>query len=118
MDGLWSAAVLICPCQLHRQFAIAQYLYANISDEDKEKLLFHPDTGRWAGYKHPYGFKVGPLGSVVYPWTHNDQRERGPRDGIEQFNWYRREWEDDSCLPKCILPLMDEIRAFAEVSTA
>ena len=45
--------------QLHRQFAIAQYLYNNITDEDKERLLFDPDTGRWSGYKHPYGFKVG-----------------------------------------------------------
>lgn len=46
------------PMQLHRQFAIAQYLYNNITDEDKERLLFDPDTGRWSGYKHPYGFKV------------------------------------------------------------
>lgn len=44
--------------QLHRQFAIAQYLYHNISEEDKQRLLFDPDTGRWSGYKHPYGFKV------------------------------------------------------------
>jgi hypothetical protein len=44
--------------QLHRQFALAQYLYKNISDEDKERLLFDPDTGVWSGYKHPYGFKV------------------------------------------------------------
>jgi isopenicillin N synthase-like dioxygenase len=44
--------------QLHRQFALAQYLYHNISDEDKRKLLFSPDTGVWSGYKHPYGFKV------------------------------------------------------------
>jgi hypothetical protein len=44
--------------QLHRQFALAQYLYNNISEEDKERLLFDPETGRWSGYKHPYGFKV------------------------------------------------------------
>ena len=44
--------------QLHRQFAIAQYLYHNISEEDKERLLFNPETGVWSGYKHPYGFKV------------------------------------------------------------
>ncbi|KAL6230644.1 hypothetical protein BDW75DRAFT_234248 [Aspergillus navahoensis] len=44
--------------QLHRQFALAQYLYNNnISEEDKERLLFDPETGRWSGYKHPYGFK-------------------------------------------------------------
>jgi phosphoenolpyruvate carboxylase len=35
--------------QLHRQFGIAQYLYNNISEEDKQRLLFHPETGRWAG---------------------------------------------------------------------
>jgi isopenicillin N synthase-like dioxygenase len=44
--------------QLHRQFALAQYLYNNISEEDKERLLFNPETGAWSGYKHPYGFKV------------------------------------------------------------
>lgn len=47
--------------QLHRQFALAQYLYNNISEEDKDRLLFDPDTGRWSGYKHPYGFKVRDL---------------------------------------------------------
>lgn len=52
--------------QLHRQFALAQYLYNNISEEDKERLLFDPDTGRWSGYKHPYGFKV-PLPFHIYP---------------------------------------------------
>lgn len=44
--------------QLHRQFALAQYLYKNISDEDKQRLLFDPETGIWSGYKHPFGFKV------------------------------------------------------------
>lgn len=44
--------------QLHRQFALAQYLYNNISEEDKSRLLFSPDSGEWSGYKHPYGFKV------------------------------------------------------------
>jgi isopenicillin N synthase-like dioxygenase len=44
--------------QLHRQFALAQYLYNNISEEDKERLLFNPETGAWSGYKHPFGFKV------------------------------------------------------------
>ncbi|WRT70487.1 uncharacterized protein IL334_007485 [Kwoniella shivajii] len=84
--------------QLHRQFSLANHLHKNISAEDKEKLLFHPDTGRWAGYKHPYGFK----------------RHKGPEDGISQFNWYAKEWEDYGLIPKCILPFMDEIRAFAE----
>ncbi|KIR30163.1 flavonol synthase [Cryptococcus deuterogattii 99/473] len=87
--------------QLHRQFALAQYLYDNITEEDKEALLFHPDTGRWAGYKHPYGFK----------------RHKGVKDGIEQFNWYTAEWEDINRVPKCLHPFMDEIRAFAEYLT-
>ncbi|KAL4908303.1 hypothetical protein BDW74DRAFT_174993 [Aspergillus multicolor] len=87
--------------QLHRQFAIAQYLYNNISEEDKEKLLFDPDTGRWSGYKHPYGFK----------------RHRGPADGIEQFNFYNREWNDPSRIPSCLHPFMDEITAFCNYLT-
>lgn len=44
--------------QLHRQFSLAQYLYNKISEEDKSRLLFSPETGEWSGYKHPYGFKV------------------------------------------------------------
>lgn len=55
-----------CDLQLHRQFALAQYLYNNISDEDKERLLFNPETGVWSGYKHPYGFKVNTY------WLLND----------------------------------------------
>ncbi|KAL4958442.1 hypothetical protein BDW69DRAFT_190914 [Aspergillus filifer] len=87
--------------QLHRQFALAQYLYNNISEEDKERLLFDPDTGRWSGYKHPFGFK----------------RHRGPADGIEQFNWYNREWNDLSRIPTCLHPFMDEIEAFCNYLT-
>lgn len=33
-----------------------------MSDADKEGLLFTPETGKWAGYKHPFGFKVRRLG--------------------------------------------------------
>ncbi|WWD18883.1 hypothetical protein CI109_103338 [Kwoniella shandongensis] len=88
--------------QLHRQFGIAQYLYDNITEEDKERLLFSPDeTGQWAGYKHPYGFK----------------RFKGPKDGIEQFNWYTQQWEDHNLVPECVRPFMDEIQAFAEYLT-
>ncbi|WVQ81087.1 hypothetical protein IAT38_003209 [Cryptococcus sp. DSM 104549] len=87
--------------QLHRQFALAQYLYDNITEEDKERLLFDPDTGRWAGYKHPYGFK----------------RFKGPKDGIEQFNWYTAQWEDHNLVPECLRPFMDEITAFSEYLT-
>ncbi|KAK5729681.1 hypothetical protein LTR17_011758 [Elasticomyces elasticus] len=87
--------------QLHRQFAIAQYLYNNITDEDKERLLFDPDTGRWSGYKHPYGFKRG----------------RNVPDGIEQFNWYSRDWQDIKRTPTCLHPFMDEIEAFCNYLT-
>ncbi|KOC18733.1 gibberellin 3-beta hydroxylase [Aspergillus flavus AF70] len=87
--------------QLHRQFALAQYLYNNISEEDKERLLFHPDSGKWSGYKHPYGFK----------------RHRGAPDGIEQFNWYKPEWEDINRVPTCLHPFMDEIEAFSNYLT-
>ncbi|KAK6001206.1 hypothetical protein QM012_002537 [Aureobasidium pullulans] len=87
--------------QLHRQFSIAHYLFNNISEEDKERLLFHPSTGRWAGWKHEYGFK----------------RHRQQKDGINQFNWYKEQWENNELLPACILPFMDEIRAFSEYLT-
>ncbi|KAH0372770.1 Clavaminate synthase-like protein, partial [Aureobasidium melanogenum] len=87
--------------QLHRQFSIAHYLFNNISAEDKERLLFHPSTGRWAGWKHEYGFK----------------RHRQQKDGINQFNWYKEQWENDDLLPACVLPFMDEIRAFSEYLT-
>ncbi|CAO2654428.1 Nn.00g111610.m01.CDS01 [Neocucurbitaria sp. VM-36] len=87
--------------QLHRQFAIAQHLYNNISEEDKERLLFDPETGVWSGYKHPYGFK----------------RHRGPADGIEQFNWYKPDWQDINRTPKCLHPFMDEIEAFCNYLT-
>ncbi|KAG9948021.1 Clavaminate synthase-like protein, partial [Aureobasidium melanogenum] len=87
--------------QLHRQFSIAHYLFNNISEEDKERLLFHPSTGRWAGWKHEYGFK----------------RHRQQKDGINQFNWYKEQWENDDLLPACVLPFMDEIRAFSEYLT-
>jgi hypothetical protein len=58
------AAITLIDTQLHRQFALAQYLHRNISEEDQERLLFHPETsGKWAGYKHPWGFKVGVTAS-------------------------------------------------------
>lgn len=88
--------------QLNRQFSLAQYLYNNISEEDKERLLFDPDTGRWSGYKHPFGFK----------------KHRGPVDGIEQFNWYPREWNDLRRIPTCLHPFMDEIEAFCNVRSS
>ncbi len=54
------------------QFALAQYLYNNISEEDKERLLFSPETGVWSGYKHPYGFKVRKM-RTSDPWPTGDK---------------------------------------------
>jgi hypothetical protein len=45
------------------------------------------------------------------------QRHRGTPDGIEQFNWYNREWEDINRVPKCVHPFMDEIEAFCNYLT-
>ncbi|KAF2641941.1 Clavaminate synthase-like protein [Massarina eburnea CBS 473.64] len=87
--------------QLHRQFALAQYMYKNISEEDKQRLLFSPETGVWSGYKHPYGFK----------------RNKGPVDGIEQFNWYKNDWQSLDRVPKCLHPFMDEIEDFCNYLT-
>lgn len=42
-----------------RQFSIAQYLHANISEEDKANLLWDPESGVFEGYKAPFGWKVG-----------------------------------------------------------
>ncbi|TVY68814.1 Gibberellin 20 oxidase [Lachnellula suecica] len=84
--------------QLHRQFDLAQYLHANISEADKERLLWDPATGVFAGFKPRYGWK----------------REPGQFDGIEHFNFYSPEFEDDERVPKCIAPFMDEITAFCE----
>ncbi|CAG8900045.1 unnamed protein product [Penicillium egyptiacum] len=75
--------------QLHRQFSLAQYLYQNISEEDKRRLLFDPETGC----------------------------ERGPEDGIEQFNWYKAEWNDITRVPTCLHPFMDEIEEFSNYLT-
>jgi hypothetical protein len=44
------------------------------------------------------------------------QREPGKVDGIEQFNFYSSEFADHNRVPKCILPFMDEITAFCDVS--
>jgi hypothetical protein len=76
-------------------------MYNNISDEDKARLLFEPENGVWSGYKHPYGFK----------------RQRGIPDGIEQFNWYNREWRDINRIPTCLHPFMDEIEEFCNYLT-
>ncbi|KAK5115224.1 hypothetical protein LTR85_009982 [Meristemomyces frigidus] len=88
--------------QLQRQFDLAQYLHRNISDEDKERLLWNPKSGLFAGFKRRMGWK----------------REVGEFDGIEQFNFYRQEFVDpEDRVPECIQPFMDEITAFCEYLT-
>ena len=88
---------------LHRQFDLAQYTHNNISEEDKERLLWNPDeSGLFAGWKPRFGWR----------------REQGKYDGIEQFNFYRGEFEDlENKIPECIKPFMDEIIAFCEYLT-
>ncbi|WWD18847.1 hypothetical protein CI109_103302 [Kwoniella shandongensis] len=86
---------------LMRQFAIAQYLHRNISEEDKERLLWDPEGGLFEGYKAPYGWK----------------RARGEEDGITQFNFYSPEYEDIKKVPTCVHPFMDEITAFCTYLT-
>lgn len=45
------------------------------------------------------------------------QRHRGPPDGIEQFNWYKPDWQDIARVPKCLHPFMDEIEEFCNYLT-
>jgi hypothetical protein len=45
------------------------------------------------------------------------QRHRGPPDGIEQFNWYKPDWQDMNRIPKCLHPFMDEIEEFCNYLT-
>ncbi|KAF2770371.1 Clavaminate synthase-like protein [Teratosphaeria nubilosa] len=79
---------------LHRQFSLAQYLHRHITDEDKERLLWDPSSGSYAGFKRRTDW----------------QREEGKFDGIEQFNFYRPQFEKPATkVPQCILPFMDEI---------
>ncbi|CZR64271.1 related to leucoanthocyanidin dioxygenase [Phialocephala subalpina] len=87
--------------QLHRQFSLAQYLHQNISQEDKERLHWDPSTGLFAGFKPRFGWK----------------REKGDYDGIEHFNFYSAEFEDNERVPSCIYPFMDEITAFCDYLT-
>lgn len=86
---------------LHRQFDLAQYLHRNISEEDKQDLLWNPSQGTFAGFKPRFGWK----------------REAGNYDGIEHFNFYAGEFEDHDRVPKCIQPFMDEITAFCNYLT-
>lgn len=45
------------------------------------------------------------------------QKQRAIPDGIEQFNWYKDDWEDINRVPTCIHPFMDEIEAFCNYLT-
>lgn len=88
--------------QLHRQFSLAQYLHTNISDADKQRLLWDPSNGLFAGFKPRTGW----------------QREAGKIDGIEHFNFYAAQFADPATrVPGCIIPFMDEIIAFCEFLT-
>jgi hypothetical protein len=51
--------------QLHRQFSIAHYLHRNISEEDKDRLHWDPQGGLYAGYKPPFGWRVGPIPPMI-----------------------------------------------------
>ncbi|PBP20810.1 hypothetical protein BUE80_DR008431 [Diplocarpon rosae] len=100
--------------QLHRQFSLAQYLHAKISDEEKERLLWDPSTGVFAGFKPRFGWKASLDHDHDYD---NDLREKGQYDGIEHFNFYSPEFTDPKRVPDCILPYMDEVTAFCDVSS-
>lgn len=56
--------------QLQRQYDLAQHTHTHMSEEDKEKLLWDPSKGTFAGYKPGKGWK----------------REPTEIDGIEHFN--------------------------------
>ncbi|KKY25522.1 putative gibberellin 3-beta [Phaeomoniella chlamydospora] len=88
--------------QLHRQFDLAQYLHRNISQADKERLLWDPSSGLFAGFKPRTGW----------------HREAGKFDGIEHFNFYAPQFsEPQNLVPLCILPFMDEITSFCTYLT-
>lgn len=55
--------------------------------------------------------------AYVYSLCALSQRHRGPPDGIEQFNWYKPDWEDINRIPNCLHPFMDEIEAFCNYLT-
>ncbi|KAK9768959.1 putative Fe2OG dioxygenase domain-containing protein [Seiridium cardinale] len=83
--------------QLHRQFALAQYLYNNISDEDKERLLFSPETGVWSGYKHPATARSPTVSSSSTGTSLTGKTSAEP--------------------PQCLRPSMDEIEEFCNYLT-
>lgn len=68
----------------------------------------------WLQGRRSIGYRVAT--SFVLT-TSLQQRHRGPPDGIEQFNWYRPDWEDINRVPTCLHPFMDEIESFANYLT-
>lgn len=76
-------------------------MHSNITDAEKDRLLWNPSTGVFSGFKRKLGWK----------------REAAEFDGIEQFNFYRDEFaHPEEKVPECIWPFMEEITAFCDVS--
>ena len=99
--------------QLHRQFSIAEWLHKTVSDEDKDKLHWDPQGGRYAGYKPPFGWRV----SRKRASRANSQTVKGKPDGICQFNFYEEEYASLDKVPTCIHDYMDEVTAFTTFMT-
>lgn len=90
--------------QLDRQFALAQYVFfhGGIDEEEKKRFEWNLKAGTFKGYKPRVGW-----GEVA-----------GKRDQIEHFNWYQAHFDDpESLVPKKMLPFLDEIKAFTEVTS-
>lgn len=89
--------------QLDRHFALAQYVFfhGGISDEEKERFMWNLSQGTFKGYKPRLG------------WG----EKQGQRDQIEHFNWYQSHFDGlPDSVPEKMLPFMDEIQGFADVS--
>lgn len=85
--------------QVLRQFAIGQYAFEGVSDEEKQRSLADMvDAGSFVGYK--------PIGH----WQIN-----GVKDRIEQLNFGSQTFSKEKRLrfPTQMQPLVDEIHAFA-----
>ncbi|ORY28195.1 hypothetical protein BCR39DRAFT_599155 [Naematelia encephala] len=87
--------------QLHRQFSIAQYLHRNISETDKDRLHWNPESGIYSGYKPGFGWR----------------NKNGAVDGILHFNFYKDDFASLDRVPTCIHPFMDEITSFTTYLT-
>lgn len=60
---------------------------------------------------------AGPDGPELKCSDNSTQRHRAIPDGIEQFNWYKDDWEDINRTPSCLHPFLDEIEAFCNYLT-